>query len=74
VTGIGRVFTSSRVGLNEAVAHAKGHRAGMRELWPEPADVAAAPPAPFRLSVTTLRHGEPGDGTLQRPAKGLCSN
>ena len=64
-------FGSIKQGLTEAVAHAKGKKAGVVEYRPEPLDVAALRgrlkltqeqfAARFGFSVATLRHWERGD-------------
>ncbi len=64
-------FQSIKQGLTEAVAHAKGKKAGVREYQPYEVDVAELRKrlgltqeqfaARFGFSVATLRHWERGD-------------
>lgn len=64
-------FQSIKQGLNEAVTHAKGKKAGVREYQPYEVDVAELRKrlgltqeqfaARFGFSVATLRHWERGD-------------
>ena len=71
-------FESIKQGLTEAIAHAKGSRAGVNEYRPTPVDVASLRKrldltqeqfaARFGFSVATLRHWERGDRTPQGPA------
>lgn len=75
---MGKAFESIRQGLDEAIRHAKGDAAGVREYRPEPVDVAAVRrstgltqvqfAARFGFSVATLRHWERGDRNPQGPA------
>lgn len=64
-------FKSIKQGLTEAVAHAKGGKAGVKEYQPYEVDVAVLRKrlgltqeqfaARFGFSVATLRHWERGD-------------
>ncbi len=75
---MGKAFDSIQAGLNEAVEHARGNKAGVRVYRPEPVDVAALRhrvgmtqeqfAARFGVSVATLRHWERGDRKPQGPA------
>lgn len=75
---MGSAFESIKHGLTEAVAHAKGCKAGVNLYRPSPVDVANLRKrldltqeqfaARFGFSVATLRHWERGDRTPQGPA------
>jgi putative transcriptional regulator len=75
---MGKAFDSIRQGLTEAIGHAKGKQAGVKEWRPSAVDVAgvrerigftqAQFAARFGVSVATLRHWERGDRTPQGPA------
>ena len=75
---MGSAFESIKQGLTEAVAHAKGGKAGVNMYRPSPVDVANLRrrldltqeqfAARFGFSVATLRHWERGDRTPQGPA------
>lgn len=64
-------FQSIKQGLTEAIAHAEGNKAGVREYQPYQVDVAGLRKrlgltqenfaACFGFSVATLRHWERGD-------------
>lgn len=72
---MGKAFESIKAGLTEAVAHAKGHKAGagVRTYHPQAVDVKGLRQsvgmtqeqfaARFGFSVATLRHWERGDRT-----------
>lgn len=75
---MGKALESIKQGLTEAIAHAKGRKAGVREYRPQAVDVAAVRgrlgmsqpqfAARFGMSVATLRHWERGDRSPQGPA------
>ncbi|MDP2026332.1 DNA-binding transcriptional regulator [Sulfuriferula sp.] len=75
---MGTTFDSIAQGLNEAVAHAKGKKPGVKTYTPETVDVSALRQgmgmtqeqfaARFGFSVATLRHWERGDRTPQGAA------
>lgn len=66
-----KAFNSIKQGLQEAIAHAEGHQAGVRIHRPRPVDVRALRAkvgmtqaqfaAQFGFSPATLRHWERGD-------------
>ena len=68
---MGKAFESIRQGLNEAIAHGRGRRAGVKVYKPQSVDVAELRSrlgmtqeqfaARFGFSVSTLRHWERGD-------------
>jgi putative transcriptional regulator len=68
---MGKAFDSIARGLNEAIAHAKGSKVGVKTYTPEAVDVSALRQnmgmtqeqfaARFGFSVATLRHWERGD-------------
>lgn len=68
---MGKTFDSISRGLNEATAHARGKKNGVKVFKPEVVDVAALRQhmgmtqeqfaARFGFSVATLRHWERGD-------------
>lgn len=75
---MGNTFDSISRGLNEAAAHAKGHKVAVKVYKPESVDVSALRQrmgmtqeqfaARFGFSVATLRHWERGDRTPQGAA------
>ena len=75
---MGKTFERIKQGLNEAIGHAKGKKAGVKVWRPTAVDVAevrgrlgfpqAQFAARFGLSVATLRHWERGDRNPQGPA------
>lgn len=75
---MGNAFESIKQGLTEALAHAKGGKAGVHVYRPSPVDVVRLRKrleltqeqfaARFGFSVATLRHWERGDRTPQGPA------
>jgi putative transcriptional regulator len=75
---MGKTFDSIALGLNEAVAHAKGKKIAVKTYKPETVDVSALRQrmgmtqeqfaARFGFSVATLRHWERGDRTPQGAA------
>ncbi len=75
---MGKAFDGIRQGLSEAIGHAKGKQAGVKEWRPSPVDVAtvrgrigftqAQFASRFGVSVATLRHWERGDRSPQGPA------
>jgi putative transcriptional regulator len=75
---MGKAFDSIRQGLDEAIGHARGKKAGVRESTPKGVDVASVRgrlgltqpqfAARFGMSVATLRHWERGDRNPQGPA------
>lgn len=72
------LFESIKRGLEEAVAHAKGEKAGVRVFTPEEVDVKKVREktgltqeqfaATFGISLGTLRHWERGDRKPHGPA------
>ena len=75
---MGKAFDSIKQGLTEAINHAKGRQAGVKEWQPAAVDVAAVRgrigftqaqfAARFGVSVATLRHWERGDRNPHGPA------
>lgn len=75
---MGKAFESITQGLNEAIGHAKGKRAGVKVYQAAVVDVAAVRgrlgftqaqfAARFGVSVATLRQWERGDRNPQGPA------
>lgn len=75
---MGEAFDSIQAGLNQALEHARGDKAGVKVYRPEPVDVATLRhrvgmtqeqfAARFGVSVATLRHWERGDRKPRGPA------
>jgi putative transcriptional regulator len=73
-----KTYESIRQGLTEAISHARGEQAGVKEWRPSAVDVASVRgrigftqaqfAARFGVSVATLRHWERGDRSPQGPA------
>ena len=72
---MGKAFDSIALGLNEAIAHAKGEKVSVKVFKPEEVNVSELRrnmgmtqeqfAARFGFSVATLRHWERGDRTPQ---------
>ena len=72
---MGKAFDSIALGLNEAIAHAKGEKVAVKVFKPEEVNVSELRrnmgmtqeqfAARFGFSVATLRHWERGDRTPQ---------
>ncbi len=72
------LFESIKRGLEDAIAHSKGEKAGVRVFTPREVDVKEIRrktgltqnqfAATFGISVATLRHWERGDRNPQGPA------